>query len=157
MTATIVAIDPGKNGAWALHDGRSVIQHGRINTHEPTDVIQLCRDMMAAKARVLYLEDVHLAAVKLNPKSLLEHAKSIGMVRGIFLSHGFYRVELVLATTWQNHVCIVNGRKQSGKAASIHIAGLHGVQTKSHDVADAVLLSVYGADFERVMRKGGTE
>ena len=154
----ILGIDPGgispkgkrTGAACMLDDKGAVYLMIAINTHDFQEVRDLAIDFKGLLGLTAYCEDVHFQFGKLNPKTLLNHAKSIGLVQGVMESHGV-RCHLVGATTWQSQVRVINGIKQSGKEGSFACAKLLGYETKSHHEADALLIAHYGLKQRRSM------
>jgi len=155
----ILGIDPGgmspkgkRNGAACILDGKGAVYLIiKINTHDAQDVIALALDYKALGGLTCYVEDVHFQAKTFNAKTLLNHAKSIGLVMGVMESHGV-KCHLVGATTWQSQVRVINGQVQHGKDGSLATAKLLGYETKNHNEADAVCIAAYGYKQRRMTK-----
>lgn len=155
----ILAIDPGKTGAYAMlwRGWETPIQVGKLNSHNPNEVLRVIN--LAGFDRV-FVEDVFLHGVKLNPKVMLNHAKNIGMIEGICWQESM-PCELVPPKTWQSQILAEAGQQVKGagntKPAALRIAKLHGVDCgKNHNMADAVCLALYGEAYQQ-LGMGGKE
>jgi hypothetical protein len=144
----ILGIDPGKTGGWCIGDSdkRNTTLFGKIDTHDLDALKDLALYAKERGVLTCYIEDVHFQSKKFNPKTLLNHAKSIGLTEGIMWSHGI-QTHLVLAKVWQSQVLVVNGRAQHGKGASVEFANRIGVETRNHNIADAACIAAYGQQF----------
>ena len=147
----ILGIDPGGISPKGIRTGAACILDDKgalyliilINTHDFQELRDLAIDFKGLGGLTCYCEDVHFQIKKMNPKTLLNHAKSIGLTQGVMESHGV-QTHLVGATTWQSQVRVINGQAQHGKDASLAVAKLLGYETKNHNEADAMLIATYG-------------
>jgi hypothetical protein len=148
----ILGIDPGKTGGFCFFDKGKIETFGAIDTHNIKEIwclIELCKSY---KCKHVFIEDVHAVFGKLNVKHLLNHAKNIGMMQGLFLAYKI-KVELVQASAWQS-VELIHGGKRPGKGQTKEFAkviaeqyGVNFALYKKVDhsgIADAVCIAAYG-------------
>ena len=157
----ILGIDPGGISPKGIRTGAACILDDKgalyliilINTHDFQELRDLAIDFKGLGGLTCYVEKCYMPVTRsagkfkagktFNPKTLIDHAMSIGLTKGVMESHGV-QCHLVGATTWQSQVRVINGNRQPKKEGSLAVAKLLGYETKNHNEADAMLIATYG-------------